>query len=143
MWILQKRRASFSEAFYKLHQRRTKRMLLWASLQFSVAAALSGVGVWQLIFGEGALLPGLFTATFVVMLVATISSTIDQFRVRVVPYYEQKLGNVDTWSAGWSLLAHSRDLDDLTNFLGLPPLSQFVSGDDLVPGEELAFYPAE
>jgi|SRR3954463_4176719 hypothetical protein len=143
MWILQKRRASFSEAFFKLHQRRTKRMLLWAALQFSIASTLAGIGFWQLFYGPGILFPGLFTSTFLVMMVSTVWSTVDQFRVRVIPYYERKLGDVDTWPTGKSLLAHSRDLDELTRFLGLPALSEFVSGDDLVQGEQLAFFPAE
>jgi hypothetical protein len=143
MWMLQKRRASFSEAFYRVHQRRTKRMLRWAALQFSIAATLTGIGFWQLFYGPGVLLPGLFTSTFLVMMLSTIWSTVDQFRVRVVPYYERKLGDVDTWETGKSLLAHSRDLDELTEFLNLPSLSQFASGDDLVEGEQLAFFPAE
>jgi hypothetical protein len=143
MWIIRKRRASFSEVYYKVHERRTRRMLIWSGLQFSVAALLSGVGFWQLLYGPGVLLPGLFTSTFLVMLGCTVLSTIDLFRVRIVPYFERKLGNVDTWEGGRSLLAHSRDLDDLTAFLGLPALSQFASGDDMVEGEELAFFPPE
>jgi hypothetical protein len=140
MWILRRRRAAFAETFYRFHEKRTKQMLFWATLQIAVASGLVALGFWQLFYGKGVLLPGLLTATFLVMLVSSVCGMIDQLRVRVIPYFEKPLGDVDTWLSGKGLLWHSRDLDQLSDFLSLPRLSSFASGDDLVRGEELQFF---
>ncbi|MDB6031260.1 MAG: hypothetical protein JWM16_1598 [Verrucomicrobiales bacterium] len=140
MCILQGRRAAFAEGFYRFHERRTQQTLYWAAVQIGVATILAAIGFWQLFYGKGVLLPGLFTAAFLVLLVSSVSGTIDQLRVRVIPYFETRVGDVDTWLSGKSLLWHSRDLDELSEYLSIRPLSSFVSGDDLVQGEELQFF---
>ncbi len=140
MCFLQSRRVAFAEPFYRFHEKRTTRMLFWAGVQIAVATAFAAVGFWQLFYGKGVLIPGLFTAAFVVLFISSVLGTIDQFRVRVIPYFETRLGDVDTWLTGKSLLWHSRDLDELAEFLTLRPLSSFASGDDLVQGEELQFF---
>jgi hypothetical protein len=140
MCILQSRRVAFAEAFYRFHEKRTAQMLFWTGVQIAVAAVFSSIGFWQLFYGEGALLPGLFTATFLVMFASSVLGAFEQLKVRVIPYFEKPLGDVDTWSSGKSLLWHSRDLDQLAEYLSLRPLSTFASGDDLVRGEEVQFY---
>ena len=100
MWILQSRQSAFAEAFYRFHEKRTKQMLFWATIQISVAVAFVGLGFWQLFYGKGVLLPGLFTATFLVLLASCVVGTIDQLRVRVLPYFEKRLGDTDTWLSG-------------------------------------------
>jgi hypothetical protein len=142
MWILQSRQSAFAEAFYRFHEKRTRQMLFWGAIQISVSLVFVGIGFWQLFYGKGVLLPGLFTATFLVLLASCVFGTIDQLRVRVLPYFEKRLGDTDTWFSGKSLLWHSRDLDELAEFLSIKPLSAFASGDDLVQGEELQFFDA-
>lgn len=115
-------------------------MLFWAGIQIGVATVFAALGFWQLFYGEGELVPGLFTAAFLVMLVSSVAGMVEQFKVRVVPYFEKPLGDVDTWMSGKSLLWHTRDMDELAEFLSVRPLSAFASGDDLIVGEEVKFH---
>ena len=64
----------------------------------------------------------------------------DQLQVRVLPYFERSVGDIDTWLAGEHLLNHSRRLDEVAAQRGVTPLSAFASGDDLISGEELTWF---
>lgn len=142
MYILQGRRTAFADAFYRFHEKRTARMLVWVGVQVVVASGFVALGFWRLFHGPSTLLPGLFTAAFLVMLVSSLVGAVEQLKVRVQPYFERPLGDVNAWDGGKSLLWHSRDLDQMAECLSLRPLSSFSSGDDLVQGEELQFHDA-
>lgn len=77
---------------------------------------------------------------FLLFVWAAVAGYRDQFRVRVLPYFECAVGGTDTWLAGESLVWHSRALDEIAVRCGVTPLSAFASGDDLVAGEELQWF---
>ncbi|EEF57387.1 hypothetical protein, partial [Pedosphaera parvula] len=67
----------------------------------------------------------------------------DLFRVRLLPYFERRLGGADTWMHGEKLLWHSRLLDETAIKHGVRPLSDFTSGDDMIHGEVLEWFVAD
>lgn len=83
-------------------------------------------------------------AAFLYFAVALMIGIRDSFRVRVLPYFERRLGNGTSFLMGKSLLEHSRSLDEIAKQLGATPLSDFATGDDMVCFEKLNWHePAE
>lgn len=141
---LANRRKAFSDAVYRLHHRRTKRLLFWTCVQVLLGTAFAALGSVVLLYTDfNTLFCSLFTASFLVMIVCSIAGLINQFRGRLLPYFQKPLGQNGTLLIGKSLLWHSRELDDLALELGLRPLSEFCSGDELIGDEQLVFYPPQ
>ena len=57
----------------------------------------------------------------------------------VLPYFERKVGAIDTFCHGQALARSMLPLDDLADSLGVPPLSSFGWSDDLA-GEPLIWH---
>ena len=85
----------------------------------------------------------LVSVVFLFVAWITYRSIRDCLRVRIVPYFEKRIGGVKTVLAGKNLFLHSRQLDELAGQFGVRPLSDFASGDDLVRGEVLQWYSAD
>ncbi len=59
--------------------------------------------------------------------------------VRVLPYFESKVAEIDTYCSGKSLARHVLDLDEMARGCGVVPLSEFGWNDDFA-GEELVWH---
>jgi hypothetical protein len=57
----------------------------------------------------------------------------------VCPYFERRVGNIDTFGRGGALARRHRELDALAGRLGVAPLSHFGFADDL-EGETLVWH---
>ena len=76
----------------------------------------------------------IFSAIFLFLVFATWSGIRSLRHVRVLPYFERPLGQKGTWLAGENYLRYSWELDEIATRLGVRPLSEFASGDDMVRG---------
>ncbi len=83
------------------------------------------------------------TAVFVFVAWVAYQSIHGCLRVRVVPYFEKRLGGIKTFLAGEAIFLHSGHLDGIATQLGIRPLSAFASGDDLIWGECLEWFTAQ
>lgn len=63
------------------------------------------------------------------------------FQVRVLPYFEKQVGEIDTFLAGYALARNWERLDDLARELGSSPLSDFGFADDF-EGDPLIWHDA-
>lgn len=79
-------------------------------------------------------------AVFLLVGLTAFLALMDCLRARVLPYFEQPVGGPSTFMEGRSLLWHSRWLDVIAAKHGVRPLSEFASGDDLIPGEQLHWF---
>ena len=61
------------------------------------------------------------------------------FLSTICPYFERKVGDIETFGRGRALLRQHRALDDLARRLGVAPLSDFGFADDL-DGETLVWH---
>lgn len=81
-------------------------------------------------------------AVFVVFgVISSLCAMVEVRTVRVLPYFQRTVGEIDTFLAGEAIARHLRHLDDLAERLGSTPLSRFGFHDDLM-GEELRWYSA-
>jgi hypothetical protein len=150
--IMELRKGSFAEPFYTRHRSHITGRGYLTGCGVAALAAIGTIVVITLIpihagwhapasFGWGDLTrAGVAIAIFLLAVANIIFSFRDQFLVRVVPYFERPVGETDTWLAGEDLLWHSRALDEAATRSGVTPLSAFLSGDDLIPGEELRWF---
>jgi hypothetical protein len=86
--------------------------------------------------GLGFLVCGAFFLLFAKGLLAGV---VDSFRCRIVPYFRERVGDIDTFSGGRALAKNCRQLDQLAAEAGLPTLSAFGFNDDRF-GETLAWH---
>src|SRR5262249_30243996 len=75
----------------------------------------------------------------VLFLWGLVSGIVDSFKARIVPYFRQYLGDIDTFSSGQALARNCRQLDQLAGDLHLTPLSGFGFNDDQL-GEQVVWY---
>ena len=113
-----------------------------------IFGTLAGANLFSFLQGAGNTKPAgmaaaVFSAIFLLLVFATYQSIRSQFRVRVIPYFERPLGQKDTWLSGENYLQHSRMLDEIATRIGVQPLSEFASGDDLIRGESLHWFQPE
>jgi hypothetical protein len=139
--MMSRRREQFADVFFRRHRRHIVGALVRTVVRLAVSGTLATYTLVPIFAGRGnAILASVATAVFLFFLLSFGVSVRDWFRVRVLPYFECRLGGADTWLAGESLLWHSRVLDEIATACGVTPLSAFASGDDLVPGEELHWF---
>jgi hypothetical protein len=101
----------------------------------------AAVCVLALLRGNGDVrLASISSIIFVIVAWLSWRRILDQTCVRLVPYFEKKVGNINTWLSGKSLLLQSRRLDEMALQLGVHPLSEFASGDDMIPSEDLKWF---
>ena len=62
-------------------------------------------------------------------------------RPQILPYFEKRLGQTDTWLRGQALARNCRALDEAAIAHGVTPLSAFGVGDELA-GEEFEWHDA-
>lgn len=60
----------------------------------------------------------------------------------IVPYFQQKIGDIHTFTQGVSIAKHCQELDEMSLQLGVIPLSGFGFNDDFC-GEELTWHLAD
>jgi hypothetical protein len=76
-------------------------------------------------------------------LLGGIGGLYDTWRyVRIIPYFQRRVGEIDTFLAGEALARRLRCLDRLAAFCGVTPLSEFGFNDDL-RNEPLLWHPAD
>jgi len=141
-WILARRRQHFSKVFYERHHEhfvQSLRRMAWTLGITCVPAAGLFIGIVQ---GWGSThIASVAMAVLMFVLLTLPLAIIDCFIVRVLPYFDRPVGGTDTFLTGRGLLWHSRKLDAIALRHGVRPLSEFASGDDLIPGEELRWFP--
>jgi hypothetical protein len=139
--FLSRQKEAFSEVYYDKHRTHLRRVFRKAAIYFAISATIAALfyitykqgkaSIWELVIS---------IAVFLWLLFGICYGVPQSFRVRLVPYFEKRLGGIETFASGTALLAHSRQLDDIASALGARSLSQFSSGDDLIPGEQLAWH---
>lgn len=137
----------FAETFYRRHRWHVIRVATRMTIFLVIVGALAGTNLFSFFQGKGDTSAGIaaavFSAIFLFLVFATWGGIHGMFRVRVLPYFERPLGQKDTWLAGENYLRHSRQLDEMAARLGVRRLSEFASGDDMVRGEKLQWFPPD
>jgi hypothetical protein len=146
--MLLRGKEQFAEAFYRRHRKHVIRVVTRMAILLVVATALAGISVFSLFFGKGnttaaGITATVFTVIFLLLAFATYQSIRNIYRARVLPYFERPLGQKDTWLSGENYLQHSRQIDEIAARIGVRPLSEFASGDDLIRGESLNWFQPE
>jgi hypothetical protein len=143
--ILLREKRQFADAFYRRHRWHIIRVATRMTILLVIAAALAGTNLFSFFKGKGdttsaGIAAAVFSAIFLFLAFAIWRGIHDLFRVRVLPYFEHPLGQKDTWLADENFLRHSRQLDEIAARLGVRPLSEFASGDDMIWGESLCWF---
>ena len=139
--LLKRKKEIFSNVFYERHRQHVLRLIRKSALYAVISGTLAVLFVLACFFGKGTVVEaGVGVAVFLWIVFGISIGLPRGLRARLVPYFEQHLGDAETWNRGKGLLENSRRLDDLAVELGVPPLSEFASGDDLVPGEKLVWF---
>lgn len=137
----------FSAVFYRRYRWHVIRVATKMTILLVVVAALAGTNLFSFFQGKSDTTSGgvaaIFLAIFLFLVFATWIGIRELCHVRVLPYFERPIGQKDTWLAGENYLRHSRQLDEIATRLGVHPLSEFASGDDMVRGEKLQWFPPE
>jgi hypothetical protein len=146
--IMSREKKHFAKPFYRRHRQHVFRVIARMATYLIVAAVAVGACANSFFRGKGdttsaGIAAAVFLAIFLFLVFATWQRTRDLFRVRALPYFERPLGQKNTWLAGENYLRHSRELDEIAGRLGVRPLSEFASGDDMVRGEKLQWFPPE
>ena len=87
---------------------------------------------------------GIAVAFFLLFLSGQIANFRESWEVRVVPYYERPVGDIDTLMSGEAYVRHSRIVDERAVRHGVRPLSEFLSPNELGmgPGDRPTFFDA-
>jgi hypothetical protein len=143
--MLSRQKSSFSEPFYRRIRQHLFRVITRMTLFLVISGVLAGTNLFYFFRGinnttHAGIGAAVFGAIFLFICWATYQSIRSLLKVRVIPYFERPLGQMDTWMSGENYLRHSKKLDEIAILLGVRPLSQFASGDDLVRGEVLCWF---
>lgn len=133
-------RRLFPDRYYALRQEQFR----WMIGRVLILGIVSLGGVALTCWTEfPAVLAALALALFTFTLAADLLSWNDTSRwVRIIPYFERRVGEIDTFLAGESLARQFLALEKLAAKSGCRPLSDFGFNDDLA-GESLVWHPAE
>jgi len=142
--MLSQQEKQFSAVFYARHRQHVIGGLRWFAILLTISGTAAGI-LWVLLLrGQGnVFLTSVATAICLVLAWAACMNVPDLFRARLLPYFERRVGQTNTWLAGKSLLWHSRRLDAAAAEFDVRPLSEFASGDDMVQGENLCWFSSE
>ena len=139
--MLARRKERFAEPFYARHRSHITGVPGCGLALLAVSGTVAAINWGFALDGQGGMVYALAASALFLMFVwSAVAGYRDQFRVRVLPYFERPVGGTDTWLAGESLVWHSRALDEIAVQCGVTPLSAFASGDDLVVGEVLQWF---
>lgn len=134
----------FSEIFYRRHRKHTFRFVAKIAVLLAILGSVAGLCLSSFFQGRaGSFGTGAALAAFLFFAWAAYRGIREQLHVRLVPYFERRLGSVTTFLVGRDLLYHSRRLDEIASRLGQRPLSEFASGDDMIWGEALNWFSPE
>jgi hypothetical protein len=139
--VQSRKKEMFSDVFYRRHRKHIFRVLVKLSIWVAVSGAVTGICLASFLQGEtGFAAASVSSAVFLFLLWTAYRSVRDQLRVRVIPYFERPLRSVTSFLTGEQLLLYSRRLDEAAVRLGVRPLSEFASGDDMIRGETLTWF---
>ena len=139
-----RRNEQIAEPFYARHRSHVTGVPGCGLALVAAAGTVAAINWGFALDGQGGTVYALAaSALFLLFVWSAVTGYRDQFRVRVLPYFERPVGGTDTWLAGESLLWNSRALDEIAVRCGVTPLSAFASGDDLVAGEVLQWFAPE
>jgi hypothetical protein len=142
--MLAREKKQFAEAYYRRHRSHIVRVMIKLAIMLAVLLILAGVSSFLALHGKNDVaVLSVVVAIFLWIIFVAYRTVRDQFHVRVIPYFERKIGKKDAWLTGQNYLKHSRQLDEIAGRIGVRPLSEFASGDDLVPGEQLQWFLAQ
>ena len=146
--MLSREREQFSEVFYRRHRWHVIRVAIRMAILLVIGGTLAGTNLFSFFNGKGdttsaGVAAAIFSAIFLFLAFATWRGIRDLFHVRVLPYFERPIGQKNTWLAGKDYLRRSRQLDEIATRLGVRPLSEFASGDDMIRWEKLQWFPPE
>ena len=149
---LRDRRERFAEPFFRRHHAHLTNPLRWVGcgpvlLGLAFVVALGTVVQLVVEWHDPAtarwgnlIRAGIALALLLLVVASAWVAIRDQRHVVVLPYFQRRVGEIDTFLAGEHLLNHSRRLDEVAARSGVTPLSAFASGDDLVRGETLTWF---
>ena len=150
--LMRTRQERFAEPFFRrhhTHQTSPLRLVGCGPVLLGLAGLTALGTLAHLIFGwndptaarwANLIRAGVALAFFLLFVVGAWAAIRDGLHVVVLPYFERRVGEIDTFLAGEHLLNHSRRLDEIATELGLIPLSEFASGDDMIHGEKLTWF---
>jgi len=138
------KKTMFAEVFYRQHRKHILRIIARFAVLLVIVGAAAGFCLLSFFRAKGEPAAAAVTTSVFVFLAWIASQRIrDQLRARLVPYFERPLGNITTFLRGKDLLLYSRRLDETALQLGVRPLSEFASGDDMIRGETLNWFPPD
>lgn len=109
----------------------------------AVALAIAVVSWFLAVEWDAPVLPAAVAAAVFLIVAGCATATMIVVRreVAIHPYFESRVGEIDTFGQGRELARHLKDLDELARELGVVPLSAFGFADDLA-GEALTWHDA-
>lgn len=138
--MLARQKKYIAEVFYLQHRSRVVREMYVFSALLIVSGLIAGYAITSTLEGGSTAFLGLSLGAFLLILIVSVISALESKRIRVVPYFTQKLGGSKTFLSGERILWNSKLLDEKSKELGVSLLSEFASGDDLVRGEQLCWF---
>lgn len=135
----------FAEIFYRQHRSRLNRVAIKSAFFLLVIGVMAGISIVSFLHATSnakstGIPAAVFSVAFLFFAWASYKGFRNQYKARVLPYFEHPLGQNETWLAGEAYLQHSRQLDEIASRNDVRPLSKFASGDDLVRGEVLNWF---
>lgn len=130
------------KGYPQLHSGRFRSAKIYAATVVSVTALLFLLTLGGTLLGP---VPPLVTAVVAAVFVAFgllggVTCLYDTTRyVQVIPYFQRRLGGIDTFLAGQSIARNLKQLDEIALLQDVPPLSTFGFADDL-RGESLIWH---
>src|ERR1035437_6933075 len=101
-----RKRDQFSEVFYYRHRKHILRVIIKASFWLAAPFVAAGACLLSFVQGKGDIvLPSIAIAVLLFFAWAASRSIRDQLRVRVVPYFERRLGTTSRRLSGENLLS--------------------------------------
>lgn len=139
--MLSLKKTQFSPALYYLYRKHVVQSIIKIAFLMTVSGAAAIIFLFLFLRKDGDVrAAGFFIAVFLFLAWSSHQSIRELLRVRVVPYFERPLGRNDTSLAGEHYLRHSLRLDEIATQIGVRPLSEFASGDDLIDGEGVQWF---
>lgn len=129
-------RQSAQFSYLKRHWRKALSTVGWALGLNLLFAGGFAVSAWLAVFARGsasdaALLWATICGVAFLLLMGDVGGMLETLKyVRIVPYFESSVGDIDTFCRGGSLARWMDELDALARSRGIHPLSEFGWNDD-------------
>lgn len=125
-----------------LHDERFRRVKRYSIVVTGVTGCLFLVGVAGAVLGSiPPLVAAISGALFILFgFIGSIGSIYATSRyVQIIPYFQRRLGGIDTFLAGHTLVRYLNQLDGIAMNQNVQPISSFGFADDLL-GEEVVWH---